>query len=80
MAKKFSSLRKTLSKQAQAEVAGQVKAFLSEMPLRELRRARGDRAFVHGVKSTTSWVILQERSSQQPGQVSGARGITERKR
>lgn len=41
MTKKFSSLRNAMSEQAQAEVAGQVEAILAEMPLHELRRARG---------------------------------------
>ena len=41
MAKKFSSLRGAMSQQAQADVAGQVEAIMAEMPLHELRRARG---------------------------------------
>lgn len=41
MKKKFSSLRRAMSEQTQTEVAGQVEAFLAEMPLHELRRARG---------------------------------------
>ena len=41
MTKKFSSLRDAMSKQAQAEVAGQVEAAMAAMPLHELRRARG---------------------------------------
>ncbi len=41
MAKKFSSLRNAMSKQAQDEVTGQVEAIMAEMPLYELRRARG---------------------------------------
>ena len=41
MTKKFSSLRKGMSEEAQAEVAGQVDAIMAEMPLHELRRARG---------------------------------------
>ena len=41
MAKKFSSLRNAMSKEAQAEVAGQVDEIMAEMPLHELRRARG---------------------------------------
>lgn len=41
MTKKFSSLRKAMSKEVQTEVAGQVEAIMAEMPLHELRRARG---------------------------------------
>jgi predicted transcriptional regulator len=41
MTKKFSSLRSAMSKQAQAEVLGQVEAMMAEMPLHALRRARG---------------------------------------
>lgn len=41
MTKKFSSLRGAMSEQAQAEVAEQVQAIIAEMPLHELRRARG---------------------------------------
>ena len=41
MTKKFSSLRSTMNKQAQAAVAEQVEAIMAEMPLHELRRARG---------------------------------------
>ena len=41
MTKKFSSLRNAMSKQAQAEVSEQVEAIMAEMPLHELRRARG---------------------------------------
>ncbi|MDL2286345.1 helix-turn-helix domain-containing protein [Desulfococcaceae bacterium OttesenSCG-928-F15] len=41
MTKKFSTLRKAMSKEAQAEIAGQVEALMAEMPLHELRRARG---------------------------------------
>jgi predicted transcriptional regulator len=41
MAKKFSSLRNSMSKEAQEQAAGQVEAIMAEMPLHELRRARG---------------------------------------
>jgi predicted XRE-type DNA-binding protein len=41
MTKKFSSLRNAMSEQAQAEAAGRVEVILAEMPLYELRRARG---------------------------------------
>jgi ribosome-binding protein aMBF1 (putative translation factor) len=41
MTKKFSSLRNAMSKQAQAEALGQVETIMAEMPLHELRRARG---------------------------------------
>lgn len=41
MTKKFSALLNAMSKEAQAEVAGQVEAIMTEMPLHELRRARG---------------------------------------
>ncbi|MDR2893300.1 MAG: helix-turn-helix domain-containing protein [Deltaproteobacteria bacterium] len=41
MTKKFSTLRNAISEQAQADVAGQIGAIMAEMPLHELRRARG---------------------------------------
>jgi ribosome-binding protein aMBF1 (putative translation factor) len=41
MSKKFSSLRNSMSEQAQAETAEQIEATLAQMPLHELRRARG---------------------------------------
>jgi ribosome-binding protein aMBF1 (putative translation factor) len=41
MTKKFSSLRSAMSKQAQTDAAEQVESILVEMPLHELRRARG---------------------------------------
>ncbi len=41
MKKNFSTLRNAMSKQAQADVAGQVEEMMAEMPLCELRRARG---------------------------------------
>lgn len=41
MKKKFAELRKTMSIEAQKEVASQVEALMTEMPLNELRRARG---------------------------------------
>ena len=41
MKKIFSKLRDNLSPEAQAEVRNQVEALMAEMPLSELRRARG---------------------------------------
>ena len=41
MAKKFSTLRDTMSAAAKADVKRQVEQTLAEMPLHELRRARG---------------------------------------
>jgi DNA-binding XRE family transcriptional regulator len=41
MNKKFSQLRKNMSIQAQHEVDAKAKAMLAEMPLCELRQARG---------------------------------------
>ena len=41
MSKKFSSLRNGMSEEARAEAAGQIDAIMAEMPLHELRRARG---------------------------------------
>lgn len=41
MTKKFSSLRNAMSKRVQVEVAEQVEEIMAEMPLHELRRARG---------------------------------------
>ena len=41
MAKKFEVLRNAMSKDAQAEVERQVNSAMEEMPLHELRRARG---------------------------------------
>lgn len=41
MAKKFSRLRSGMSPEAQAKAEAKAKALLQEMPLHELRRARG---------------------------------------
>lgn len=41
MARKFSDLRAKMSPQAQARANERAKAMLKEMPLQELRRARG---------------------------------------
>ncbi len=41
MAKKFSNLRQSMSTEAQAKSQAKAKAMLKEMPLHELRRARG---------------------------------------
>ncbi|MDL2263286.1 helix-turn-helix domain-containing protein [Synergistaceae bacterium OttesenSCG-928-I11] len=41
MAKKFSALRSAMTPPARAEIDRQVEATLKEMPLCELRRARG---------------------------------------
>lgn len=41
MAKKFSNLRQGMSAEAQAKSQAKAKAMLKEMPLHELRRARG---------------------------------------
>lgn len=41
MAKKFSELRAGMSPPARDKAAGQAKAMLAEMPLNELRQARG---------------------------------------
>lgn len=41
MARKFSNLRKGMSADAQAEAEVRTRAMLQEMPLHELRRARG---------------------------------------
>jgi len=41
MAKKFSDLRSRMAPQAQARAAVKAQAMLAEMPLNELRQARG---------------------------------------
>jgi hypothetical protein len=41
MAKKFSELRSRMSPEAQARAEAQAQAMLAEMPLNELRQARG---------------------------------------
>ena len=41
MTKKFASLRSAMSQEAQAEASRQAHAIITEMPLHELRRARG---------------------------------------
>ena len=41
MAKKFSELRKKMSPEAQAKAKAKTQAMLDEMPLNELRQARG---------------------------------------
>lgn len=41
MAKKFSELRAGMSPAARDKAAGQAKAMMAEMPLNELRQARG---------------------------------------
>jgi DNA-binding XRE family transcriptional regulator len=41
MARKFSTLRSTMSKSAQTEATAKAQAMLAEMPLHELRQARG---------------------------------------
>ena len=41
MAKKFSELRKKMSPKAQAKAKAKTQAMLAEMPLNELRQARG---------------------------------------
>jgi predicted XRE-type DNA-binding protein len=41
MAKKFSELRSRMSPKAREAAAGKAKAMLAEMPLHELRQARG---------------------------------------
>jgi len=41
MAKKFSELRSRMSPEAQARVEAKAQAMLAEMPLNELRQARG---------------------------------------
>lgn len=41
MAKKFSGLRAAMSPEAQARAKARAKALLAEMPLQELRKARG---------------------------------------
>lgn len=41
MAKKFSNLRETMSSEARAKARAKAEAMLQEMPLHELRRARG---------------------------------------
>ncbi len=41
MAKKFSTLRANMSESAQAKSSEQAQVMLSEMPLHELRQARG---------------------------------------
>jgi predicted transcriptional regulator len=41
MAKKFSELRAKMSPEARAQAEQQTQAMLAEMPLHELRRARG---------------------------------------
>lgn len=41
MAKKFSTLRAAMTPEAQAQVEAKAQAMLAEMPLNELRQARG---------------------------------------
>ena len=41
MAKKFEALRARMSPEAQARVEARAQAMLAEMPLQELRQARG---------------------------------------
>jgi ribosome-binding protein aMBF1 (putative translation factor) len=41
MAKKFSELRQAMTPQARAQAEQQTQSMLAEMPLHELRRARG---------------------------------------
>jgi predicted XRE-type DNA-binding protein len=41
MAKKFSELRQAMTSQARAQAEQQTQSMLAEMPLHELRRARG---------------------------------------
>ena len=41
MSKKFSKLRENMSSEAKAKAQARAKAMLQEMPLHELRRARG---------------------------------------
>ncbi|GAA4333719.1 XRE family transcriptional regulator [Pigmentiphaga soli] len=41
MAKKFSTLRARMSSESQARAAAKARAMLEEMPLNELRQARG---------------------------------------